>query len=191
LIVCSKTDSNLIINKKQLKIRFSGILLIFALMLPFVGTFWMHKIQKKQIKRTIKRKIIAGIDKDELVLLKFTEKEKETQLRWEHSKEFEYQGEMYDITASQTVGDTTYFWCWWDFEETKLNKQLGHLVAGFLDNNSENQDRQIKLFDFLNSIFYTEFHFEFNYFLFEKTQKHFNFIGNFKSILVFSKPPPP
>lgn len=174
-----------------MKIRFTGIFLIIALILPFAGTFLVHKIQKKQIKRTIKRKIIAGIDKSELVLLKFTEKEKQTELHWEHSKEFEYQGQMYDITDFQTIGDTTFYWCWWDYEETNLNKQLNKKLSESLDGNPQNQKRQLKLLNFLDSLFLHDVQILVPKHLIFPAKNEFSITQNFSSILLFSEPPPP
>ena len=94
------------------------------------------------------------MDKDELVLLKFTEKESQTKLRWEHSKEFEYQGQMYDIVEKEIKGDTTYYWCWWDHEETKLNRRLDEFVDKVLENNPQNRDRQEELAEFYKKLYY-------------------------------------
>lgn len=161
------------------------------MILPFAGTFLVHKIQKKQIKRTIKRKIIAGINKSELVLLKFTEKEKQTQILWEHSKEFEYQGQMYDITDFQTVGDTTYYWCWWDYEETNLNKQLNKKLSESLDGNPQNQKRQVKLYNFLNSLFWDQIEILIPKNFFFLARNEFSFSDNYYPVRLFAKPPPP
>ncbi len=45
----------------------------------------------------VKTRILAGVGKNQMVRLSFTALATKTQLRWEHSKEFEYKGEMYDI----------------------------------------------------------------------------------------------
>ena len=103
--------------------------MLFSFVAPVATTYLVLKYQKKQVKREVKWKMIAGIPREELVLLKFTEGEKSNDLRWVHSKEFEYKGEMYDIVETHFKGDTTYYWCWWDYEETKLNKQLDGLLA--------------------------------------------------------------
>ncbi|MFH1049421.1 MAG: hypothetical protein V1779_00660 [bacterium] len=55
----------------------------------------------------MKWNMIAGLDKDELVLLKFTEEELVLKLRWEHSKEFEYHYQMNDIVDQAIQGDFT------------------------------------------------------------------------------------
>jgi hypothetical protein len=137
-----------------LKNKIFGIFLIVCLVAPVVTTYLVFKYQKKQIKREIKRKIISEIDKSELVLLKFTEEEKNTQLKWEHSNEFEYKGEMYDIVESSTVGDTTYYWLWWDHKESKLNKQLNNILKTILGKNPQNNRNKELLINFLKSLYH-------------------------------------
>ena len=97
--------------------------------------------------------MISGIDSDELVLLKFTDEESQTLLHWEHSKEFEYKGEMYDVVESKTEEDTVYYWCWWDNEETELNKQLDDLVAFVLGNDPGRKGSQKQVEDFYKSLY--------------------------------------
>lgn len=132
------------------------ILLLFSFIAPVVTTYVILRYQKKQVKKEVKKKIISGIDKEELVLLKFTEGEIKSQLEWEHSKEFQYKGEMYDVVEKEVRGDTTFFWCWWDSEETDLNKQLKGLVKRILEKNPKNQENQKRLNNFLNSLFIKE-----------------------------------
>lgn len=100
--------------------------------------------------------MIAGIDKEELVLLKFSETEKQSKLKWKHSKEFEFEGEMYDIVETLIVDDTTYYWLWWDHEETKLNKQLGNLMVSALGNYPQNKENHTRLFRFFNTLFFVD-----------------------------------
>ncbi|MBK9726698.1 MAG: hypothetical protein IPO86_01125 [Saprospiraceae bacterium] len=141
-----------------MKRPFFGILLFFILVVPVVTTFVALHLQKKQVKREVKRKMIAAIDKAELVLLKFTDREKQAQLKWEHEKEFEYKDEMFDIVESEFKGDTSYYWCWWDHEETKLNRQLNELVSSAMGDNPKNQENQIRLYDFFKALYFSEFY---------------------------------
>ena len=104
------------------------------------------------IKKSIKRKMIAGIDKEELVLLKFTKMEAERDLRWEHSKEFEYRGEMYDIVERTSKGDSIFYWCWWDHEETQLNLALSDLAEKALGKDSKRNQKRQQLLDFYKNI---------------------------------------
>lgn len=131
-------------------------MLLLCFVAPVATTFLILKIQKKQIRKEVKWKMIAGIDKKELVLLKFTENEKQSRLRWKHSKEFEFEGQMYDITDSKVAGDTTYYWCWWDYEETKLNKKLNDVVQLALGNNPDRQENHKRIQKFFKSLYFSE-----------------------------------
>lgn len=100
--------------------------------------------------------MIAGMNHDELVLLKLTKKETETKLRWEHAKEFEYNGQMYDIVSQEIKGDSIFYRCWLDNEETDLNQKLKKLVAIAFGQDNENREAQESLYSYLWSFFFTE-----------------------------------
>jgi len=122
---------------------------------PIVGAFtWIHQ-KKRNIKREVKRQIIEGIDKDKLVLLKFSKEETKTKLRWEHSREFEYEHKMYDIVETKIVGDTVYYWCWYDHEETMLNRQLEDLANQALGKNPKARPEIILVISFFKSLYCT------------------------------------
>lgn len=104
----------------------------------------------------MKSQVYAGMDKAKLVLLKFTEAEKENELDWEHSKEFEYHGEMYDVVEFETKGDTTYYWCWADKKETRLNTRLEELIAQTLGNNPRNQENGRRVHSFFKSLYFSD-----------------------------------
>lgn len=88
--------------------------------------------------------MIKNIDKEELVLLKFKKSEINSKIKWEHSKEFEYKGEMYDIAKMEIKGDTIYYWCWWDYKETELNNKLDNLLNFVLGHDTKRKE-SIKL----------------------------------------------
>ena len=113
-------------------------------------------MEKYAIKKEVKWKMIAGIDKEELVLLTFSREETETKLNWKHSREFEYNGEMYDIVETLEQNDSIAYWCWWDHEETKLNRQLSDLIDQTAGQSQQNKQNKQHLFQFLNSIYFTE-----------------------------------
>jgi hypothetical protein len=139
-----------------LKRRLSVILLIISLTAPFAGSYFWLQHQKAVLKKELKWELISGIDKSELVLLSFTIEETKTKLRWEHSKEFEYNQQMYDIVASDTVGDTINYWCWWDHEETKLNKQLKKLVLNALGGDPFQKKKHERLNTFIKNLYFHE-----------------------------------
>ena len=133
-----------------------GAFLLWCLAFPLLGTYFSLQYHKFQIKHTIKEQVIAQADNDELVLLKFTSAESQTDLRWEHSREFEYQGQMYDVVRTSTQNDTIYYWCWWDQEETRLNQQLNALLADVLEQDEEKKKQHKHLISFYHSLFCSE-----------------------------------
>ncbi len=126
---------------------------MFILFAPVATIFTFLQYEKSALRREMKWKMIAGMDHEELVLLKFTKEETKTNLRWEHSKEFEYNGQMYDIVSKEIKGDSIFFRCWWDHEETNLNKKLKKLVASAFNQDEDNQEKQKGLYFYLWSFF--------------------------------------
>lgn len=134
-----------------------SILLIFSVVSPFWLFYSILQYEKQCLKKEIKRNIIAGINKNELVLLKFSREEINTKLRWEHSKEFEYNNEMYDIVESENRNDSVYYWCWWDYEETQLNKKLDSLVRTASGMDKKNTEHAQRITNFFSSFYYSNF----------------------------------
>jgi hypothetical protein len=123
--------------------KFLAIFCILLIAIPFAATYTYLSMQKKSIKKGIKSRIISGIDENELCLLGFLKSETDEKLRFEHEKEFEYLGEMYDIVDVKCSGDSIYYLCWWDHEETKLNKKLKKLLERHMDTKNRNDKRHI------------------------------------------------
>jgi len=78
------------------------------------------------------------------------------ELRWEHEKEFEYMGCMYDVLEQQIAGDTIHLLCWQDEKETDLNRELKELAAKALDNDPIQKNRQKRISDFLQQFYLNE-----------------------------------
>lgn len=107
----------------------AGLMAFCFLVDPIGSVFaWIH-FEKVIVKNEVRRHIVSGIDEKGLVLLEFSKMETESLLRWEHSREFEYNGQMYDIVESWVQGDTVYYRCLWDRAETKLNCRLRELAV--------------------------------------------------------------
>lgn len=132
--------------------RFLTVFLLSSLIFPLTGSIIYFKFQSSKIKRAVKHQIIEGIDKSELVLLSFSEQER-VKLNWKHSKEFEYKNEMYDIVYTEYSNDTTHYWCWWDFKETELNKQLNKVVLHILGQNPGRKNEIDRVFLFYKTLF--------------------------------------
>lgn len=99
------------------------------------GMFLLFKWHQAEIRQEIKERIKAGVPESELVELEFHRSQLEgqdEQFRWIHKKEFIYQNQLYDIVHRKTAGDSTTFLCIPDFKETKLLKNLNHLISNEL-----------------------------------------------------------
>lgn len=143
-----------------LKKQILGYSLFLTLLAPVLITFSYLHTQKYLLRKEVKQQIIAGIDKNDLVLLAFSAEQAQTELRWKHAREFEYRGEMYDIVEHEQSGDSLFYWCWWDSEETQLNRQLEELLTQALQQNHQRQQRQHQLLSFFKNLFHhSEQHF--------------------------------
>jgi hypothetical protein len=134
--------------------KLTAIFLLVCLIAPISGTYIWLKHELKVTKREVKRQIIAGLDDSELVTFKFSKSDADICLKWKHSKEFEYRGEMYDVVKSLIKGDTIIYTCWWDNKETKLNKQLAHLMGDIMGSHPQNKENHKRLVNFYKSLFY-------------------------------------
>lgn len=108
-----------------------------------------------QIKKDVKQKLIA-VSRQQLVKLAFTQKEELTRLKWHDEKEFEWNGEMYDVVETQVNGDTTFYLCWWDHEETALNKKLDELVADALGHSTKHRQNKNRLLELFEMLYFTD-----------------------------------
>lgn len=133
--------------------KLSAFFFIVLLILPFLGSYCWLQWRIKAVRKEVKRSIIAGPDKEELVLLRFHKEETKSKLRWEHSKEFAYEGEMYDVVQKEQRGDSVFYRCWWDNEETKLSRQLSGLLSKNLGQDKQQEDSRAKLYKFLQSLY--------------------------------------
>jgi hypothetical protein len=133
------------------------ISLFICLIAPFIGTYSWLQYQKHQTKEMVKRQILAHADKKELVTLTFSTAEATTELHWEHDREFEYKGQMYDIVEKETNGDSISYICWWDHAETALNAQLYEIVEKTFGNDPQNHEKQEHLKDFYKSLYFAPY----------------------------------
>lgn len=130
--------------------------MLFSLIAPLAGTYtWLH-YEKWQVRKEIKKRLIAGIDRSELALIKLGRQEVETALHWEHEHEFEYAGHLYDVVETRMQNDTFLYWCWPDGAETLLNKKLDRLLAGALDYDPQHRETERQIVQFFKSLYFVE-----------------------------------
>ncbi len=123
--------------------KLTTIILFISLIAPFVIGLRTYDVQLKKLKKSVKKTIAEHIDRSMLVRLSFN-KDEITKLQWEHSKEFEYNSEMYDIVHKEIKSDSVVYWCWLDNEETNLERSLNNLIAKSIgENQNDNPSKDI------------------------------------------------
>ena len=107
------------------------------------------------VKREVKWLILNSLKKDDLVKLKFSKTEKEN-LKWEHSREFEFNGNMYDIVQSEVTPDSFTYFCYLDHAETKLNDRIDDAIKHIAGKHPQQNSTKDELSDFLKSLYCNE-----------------------------------
>lgn len=120
------------------------ILLLAVLLFNMVGFYFVFMAQRDSIRSEIKHRIKQGIAEQDLHLFTFTTAQLQD-IAWERAgKEFKLLSQMYDVVRAETNGDTTYYWCVNDTEESILFAQLDELVKQELGDQDENHNRRSK-----------------------------------------------
>jgi len=121
---------------------------------PFYGTYFYLSLQQKAIQEAVKRKLKEGILENELVKLTFSKKEIPSLLKWEHDKEFEYNGQMYDVVEVTEIGDSLQYLCWWDKAETATKKNKQKLLYAKIDTSNPANHFPFTFSDYYKSIYF-------------------------------------
>lgn len=137
-------------NQLKLTIVFGLLTLLF---LPMWGSIGYLQLEKKKVQKSVKRKIMNGIPKEELIFMAFTKEDLTTKLNWKHSKEFELNGEMYDIVEREETADSAFYWVWWDKEETELNQRVKRIAAEIFGSSPDHQEKNNLVQSFYKSLF--------------------------------------
>lgn len=125
--------------------QYMVVLLLMCFISPLCLNYAFLKFRQYEIKEEVKHKLLQSVEPSQLVTLRFTKAQAEQELDWEHSKEFEYKGQMYDVVSEEVKGDSIVYRVWWDKAETKIKKELKTILAGFLQRDMSNQPYQEQL----------------------------------------------
>jgi hypothetical protein len=88
------------------------------------------------------------------ILLKFSLDEIHTILKWEHSKEFEYNHQMYDIVKTYTFSDSIYYECMPDIKETNIKKISSDVRYGLLGTERKKNETKELTEHFFSTLFF-------------------------------------
>lgn len=116
---------------KSVYLRTMRFLIAIGVCLLLIGPAWfarqaLHK-QVRLARREVKAMVLQGLPRETLKELRFHRKDA-SGLYWEHSSEFRYDGQMYDVVESSAEGDTLIYLCFEDRKETALRQRLTALL---------------------------------------------------------------
>lgn len=131
------------------------MLMIGILLAPVMGTLAIYHFHRYHIKQEVREIIIRAV-KEELVDLSFSSSEINTRLKWKHAREFELDGQMYDIVEQRITGDSVIYTCYKDDKETRLNQELDKTVARTLGHDPVQKNRNERLANFFKSLYQSE-----------------------------------
>ncbi|HMR89199.1 MAG TPA: hypothetical protein PKD51_13655 [Saprospiraceae bacterium] len=129
-------------------------ILILTLCLPMLVIWSYFMVKQQMVKNEVEEKRNEGFNKDVVKILTFAKKDIKTIVRWEHDREFEFLGEMYDVISSLESEDSITYTCYWDIEETKIKKQI---VKLFFNDNEKlpfQHEKEAKMIEYFKQ-FYT------------------------------------
>ncbi|MCB9263380.1 MAG: hypothetical protein H6607_13490 [Flavobacteriales bacterium] len=137
--------------KKQ---KIIGWLLFGCLLMPVVSGFCWLQFYKILVRKEVKRQIISGIDKKDLVHFTFTKSFAKQQLDWKHRREFVYKGQKYDVVSQTTGLDSIEYWCWHDTKETEIDHQIQSMALSNLKSDPRKAKKFNQIQHFFNSLFH-------------------------------------
>jgi hypothetical protein len=174
------------LKRKQL-----GIYLILSLVLPILVTSVALHQQRRIVRKQVKRKIEAGIAKEELVVLTFTYEEIAAEVKWKHHKEFSYKNQMYDIVHRESNGNQVTYYCWWDHEENMLNKKLDQMLRLAIGQDPVSKNHQSKLSYFFKSLFSSQYSYPIAFYSINNPNNVIHNNVAWKDINILIQTPPP
>jgi hypothetical protein len=130
-----------------------AILLFFILIIPLAGSFIFIHYNQNRIRQEVGSMISSVMDEKDLILLKFSKDEIRTRFNWKHDREFEYDGQMYDITDQWQEGDSVYYQCYSDLRETRWNNEKQRLIAKALGQDPSQKKQAEKIKNYFNTLF--------------------------------------
>jgi len=107
----------------------AGFLLLIILALPFFGITSWFAGRLAWVRQDADVVLAADATEQTLVRLTFALADVDDLLEWEHAREFEYRGEMYDVARTEKAADSITYWCHHDMKESSLRREIGQWLA--------------------------------------------------------------
>jgi len=143
-----------------------AIILILVLILPMSVTHMAFRYRQHNIRKEVRRMIRQGLPDEQLIPMRIPLtwlQGKNPEFVSIHSKEFRYQGRMYDIVRAETLTDTMLYYCVEDHAENAAYAQLNVAVHKRLSRDPVHQEGQNRLQHFFKTICLLTHHYPFTY----------------------------
>ncbi|MDP4686739.1 MAG: hypothetical protein NWS53_07555 [Salibacteraceae bacterium] len=139
--------------KLNLTYRIAGLLFAVLLLMQAQGPWLIFKVQQFAVKSEIKQQIKAGIPDHDLVRIAIANAwntEDNDRIEWEHSKEFRFDGEWYDVVRTEAKPDSTIYFCIHDAKESHLFARLDAMTLNALCEPDTEEKRTTYTFVFIS-----------------------------------------
>lgn len=107
---------------------------------PFWLNYTVFYLSRVRVQANAIERIFEGLGESEQTVLKLSLVEAEKEIVWEHSKEFRYKGQFYDIISTVELPDSVYYTCYWDKEETFITGIFEGVLFEELTQDFQNDD---------------------------------------------------
>ncbi len=172
--------------------RFVGIFLLICFTVPVAGSYLWLRYERKLVRREVKAALLKGLDKKDLVLLAFTREEDKALLTWEHSGEFSFHNQKYDIVSRKKVGEKMHYWCWKDTKESAIDRKISELTQQAWERNPQKGKHVKTVLETVKSlqekrVLIPVFSGEFQ----QNNRSFFNYAATLPSAILIAASPPP
>lgn len=123
----------------------SGYILLYVSSLHFVKKYIINALDNNEYDKEI---FLLTISKKDIA-------DGKVSFKWIHSREFRYNGNMYDIKKNLSDEDSLRFYCYFD-EKENLLEQLFHKFAKSESDKSKQKQININLLSFIGLFFNSE-----------------------------------
>lgn len=154
--------------------------------IPLPGAYLALVVKKHFIKLEVLLEL-GKKDKSLLSFIHLSNQEAETELEWEHPWEFKYKDFKYDVLEKNGSSDSSFFVCWKDAEETKVDEQLALLV----NSNPQQKENNKLIEDYLSRLYFHEDGMLVDLFFFYKKSLNHNTQNQYTNPTVLVEFPPP
>jgi len=130
------------------------VIFLIVFFLPVSATYFLFKIRQTGIRHSIEKIIDEGVAENEIKILKIPlSVEQHGDFERTEENEFRYEGKMYDILRFEKHGNSSWYWCMWDKDETVLEDKMKVVERRAASAFAYNENTEEMICFFLNSLY--------------------------------------